>query len=93
MYATHMCVLLCPHTQLLIAALRDPVTVHFAEVPGVEADNGGMQQHVAQTSQVAFWRDQAVTRRMALQVTQQLVNQMHTQRTGLTETCPNTETT
>lgn len=60
-----VCVWVC--TQLLAAALRDAVAVHFAEVPEVEADPVRMQRHAAQTSQSALWWYAKVTRRVALQ--------------------------
>lgn len=53
-------------TQLVAVALGDAVTVHLAEVSGVEANAGRMQQHAAQTSQSALWRHAEVTRRVAL---------------------------
>lgn len=55
-------------TRVVAAALADAVTVHLAEVSGVEADEGRMQQHAAQTSQTALRRHAEVARRMALQV-------------------------
>ncbi len=60
-----VCVCVC--TQLLAAALSYAVAVHLAEVSGVEADAGRMQQHAVQTSQTALWWHAEVTRRMALQ--------------------------
>lgn len=60
-----VCVCVCV-TQLMAAALGDAVAVHLAEVPGVEADAGRMQQHAAQASQSALWRHAEVTRGVAL---------------------------
>lgn len=60
-------VCVCVYTKLVAAALRDAVAVHLAEVSGVEADAGRMQQHAAQTSQSALWWHAKVTRRVALQ--------------------------
>lgn len=69
------------HTQLVAAALSNAVTVHLAEVSGVEADTGRMQQHAAQTSQSALCRHAEVTCCMALQAGKQHVT-LHTPSSG-----------
>ena len=64
----------CVCTRVVAAALCDAVTVHLAEVSGVEADADRMQQHAAETSQSALWWYAEVARRMALQTRRRHVN-------------------
>lgn len=60
-------VLINPLTAVLAAALRDPVALHLAEVPGLESDARRWQHHAAESPQGALCREVVAAGCMALQ--------------------------
>lgn len=54
-------------TQLILAALRDAVAVHLAEVPGAQLNTGRSEQHAGQPAQITHWRHDDVAGSMRLE--------------------------